>query len=85
MKVYIYRVKISILFPINSLDEKCPKTTQAILWCTNTFGRVVYILVAGYFIVAPKENAAAQLQFCIFSICHQRLNWFRPISQWLSA
>ena len=31
-------------FPYNSLDEKWPKTTQAILRCTNTLGRVVYII-----------------------------------------
>ena len=35
--------KAPFKLPNNSLEEKWPKTTLAILRCANTFGRVVYI------------------------------------------
>ena len=43
MKVYIHREKSQFCLPNNSLDEKCPKTTFAILRCTIAFSRLVYM------------------------------------------
>ena len=41
MFIYI-EIKSLFCFPNNGLEEKWQKTTQEILRCTKTFGRVVY-------------------------------------------
>ena len=55
MLIYI-EIKSLFCFPNNSLNEKCQKTTQAILRCTNTFGMVVYFEYTGQGCMHPSHK-----------------------------
>ena len=73
MFIYI-EIKSLFCFPNNSLDEKWQETTQAILRCTNTFGRVVYC-----HIICAKVND--NLFHCDKTLSFYRRNviYFSPI------